>query len=73
MRHSSSPSSRDSRTHSRTHSPDNSPNNLPDDLLNDPLNDPPPVLKSWRALYTLVIINLTVLIGLFYILTKVYS
>lgn len=37
------------------------------------LNHPPPVLGSWRNLYILVLINLASLIGLFYVLTEVYS
>ena len=37
------------------------------------LNTPPPVMGSWRNLYLLVIGNLLVMIGLFYMLTRAYS
>jgi hypothetical protein len=33
------------------------------------IEEKPPVLKSWRQLYTVVFINLVVLIVLFYIFT----
>ena len=39
----------------------------------DQLSEPPPLLGSWPRLYGLVIVNLLVLISLFYLLTKVYS
>ncbi|MFC2124154.1 hypothetical protein ACFLU5_05015 [Bacteroidota bacterium] len=35
----------------------------------DTLNDKPPKFKSWKDLYMLVILNLAVLIALFYWLT----
>ena len=33
----------------------------------------PPILSSWKRLYTLVLLNLAVLIVLFYIFTKVFD
>jgi len=33
----------------------------------------PPIFKSWRRLYLIVLGNLILLIGLFYILTRVFS
>ena len=35
--------------------------------------EPPPILKSWRNLYILVIGTLIVLIVLFYLLTKTFE
>ena len=37
-----------------------------------PDEEPPPILGSWRRLYTLVLCNLALLIALFYALTVVY-
>ncbi|MBT8378107.1 MAG: hypothetical protein KJN64_02630 [Ignavibacteria bacterium] len=34
---------------------------------------PPPILGSWKKLYTLVILNLVALISLFYIFTKAFE
>ena len=36
----------------------------------DDANEPPPILGSWRNVYTLVVVVLFVLIGLFYVLTR---
>jgi len=36
----------------------------------DEANEPPPVLGSWRNVYTLVVLVLAVLIALFYGLTR---
>jgi len=33
----------------------------------------PPVLKSWRRLYTAVLLNLALLIVLFYLFTKAFE
>ena len=33
----------------------------------------PPVFKSWRGLYLLVLSNLILLIGIFYIVTRIFS
>ncbi len=33
----------------------------------------PPLFSSWKRLYTLVLLNLVVLIVLFYIFTKVFE
>ena len=36
-------------------------------------DESPPVLGSWKAIYAVVLINLGVLVALFYALTKVYG
>jgi hypothetical protein len=33
----------------------------------------PPIFKTWRRLYLIVLGNLILLIGLFYILTRIFS
>ena len=33
----------------------------------------PPILSSWKQLYTIVFLNLVVLIVLFYVFTEVFS
>jgi hypothetical protein len=35
--------------------------------------DPPPFGRSWKVLYAIVVLNLAVLILLFYIFTKAFS
>ena len=35
--------------------------------------DPPPILKTWKRLYAAVLINLAVLIALFYVFTKAFE
>lgn len=37
------------------------------------IEEKPPVLSSWNQLYAIVLINLVVLIVLFYIFTKAFS
>lgn len=37
-----------------------------------PREEPPPFGGSWRALYAAVLINLAVLIALFYLFTRVF-
>ncbi|MFC1608474.1 hypothetical protein ACFL47_10950 [Candidatus Latescibacterota bacterium] len=39
----------------------------------DSNEEPPPVFSSWNRLYTLVFINLVVLIVLFYVFTRVFQ
>jgi len=34
---------------------------------------PPPILRTWRRLYTVVLLALAVEVGLFYALTRVLS
>ena len=36
----------------------------------DESSQPPPLLGSWRNVYALVVVNLAVLIALFYLLTR---
>ncbi|HVF26899.1 MAG TPA: hypothetical protein VM943_01585 [Pyrinomonadaceae bacterium] len=38
-----------------------------------PVNEPPPFGGSWTVLYAAVLINLAVLILLFYLFTKVFE
>lgn len=38
-----------------------------------PVNEPPPFGRSWTMLYAAVLINLAVLILLFYLFTKVFE
>lgn len=38
-----------------------------------PEDEPPPVLGTWRRLYTAVVAYLFVLIGLFYLFTVIFS
>jgi len=38
-----------------------------------PVNEPPPFGRSWTVLYAAVLINLAVLILLFYLFTKVFE
>jgi hypothetical protein len=38
-----------------------------------PDDEPPPFGGSWTTLYTLVLVNLLVLIALFYIFTKAFE
>ncbi|MBN1223129.1 MAG: hypothetical protein JXB23_07750 [Candidatus Aminicenantes bacterium] len=33
----------------------------------------PPILSSWNRLYAAVLLNLALLIGLFYLITKVFE
>jgi hypothetical protein len=35
--------------------------------------DPPPIGKTWRRLYTIVLLNLAVLIAIFYAFTKAFE
>ena len=35
--------------------------------------EPPPIGGSWRVLYTIVIVNLVLLIILFYVFTRAFS
>ncbi|MFT7581919.1 MAG: hypothetical protein ACI9MR_003600 [Myxococcota bacterium] len=37
------------------------------------LDETPPLLGSWRNIYVVVIVNLLVLIGLFWALTEAYT
>jgi len=37
------------------------------------IDEKPPVLKSWKQVYTVVFLNLVVLIILFYLFTKIFS
>jgi hypothetical protein len=39
----------------------------------EPEEESPPFLKSWNNIYSLVFLNLVVLIILFYIFTKVFE
>ena len=36
-------------------------------------DEPPPFGRSWRLLYAIVLLNLALLIGLFYAFTKAFS
>jgi hypothetical protein len=36
-------------------------------------DDPPPILGSWRRLYTVVLIYLALIIGSFYVFTRAFS
>ena len=36
----------------------------------NPLPEPPPVGRTWRTLYALILAELAVLVGLFYALTR---
>ncbi len=36
------------------------------------IDEQPPILKTWKRLYTAVLINLALLIGLFYIFGKAF-
>jgi hypothetical protein len=38
-----------------------------------PREEPPPFGRSWRTLYTAVLINLAVLVALFYLFTRYFS
>lgn len=42
-------------------------------LYNDKEENPPPILSSWGRLYTLVLLNLIVLIAIFYIFTRAFQ
>ena len=35
--------------------------------------EPPPFGRSWKTLYTVVLINLAVLVALFYLFTRYFS
>jgi hypothetical protein len=35
--------------------------------------EPPPIGGSWRALYAIVLLNLAVLIALFYVFTRTFA
>lgn len=39
----------------------------------DTQNEKPPIFKSWKRLYTFVVVQLVVLILLFYIFTKAFE
>ena len=43
------------------------------DISNNDQEEKPPVFKSWKGWYALLIIVLAVLVFLFYLLTKTYS
>lgn len=34
---------------------------------------PPPIMKSWKRLYAVVLLNLAVLVALFYAFTKAFA
>jgi len=40
---------------------------------NEIVEEKPPVLSSWKQLYTIVLLNLVVLIILFYVFTRMFS
>jgi len=37
------------------------------------IDPPPPILGSWKKLYSLVLLNLVVLIVIFYLFTKAFE
>ncbi len=39
----------------------------------DNADEKPPVLKSWKQVYSVVFLNLVILIILFYIFTRIFS
>jgi hypothetical protein len=42
--------------------------------MSDPMPDePPPILGTWRRLYTAVLLCLAALIGLFYLFTRIFQ
>ncbi len=41
------------------------------DIQSDP--DKPPIFKSWGRLYAAVLVNLAILIALFYLFTKAFE
>ena len=43
--------------------------------MNDPkpVNEPPPILRSWRNLYTAVLVALAIEIALFYAFTRAFA
>jgi hypothetical protein len=42
--------------------------------LDEPMPEPPPpILKSWTRLYAAVLLNLALLVAVFYAFTKVFS
>ncbi|MGB5529461.1 MAG: hypothetical protein WBQ32_05775 [Ignavibacteriaceae bacterium] len=43
------------------------------ELIKDKEESPPPFLGRWRNVYGLVLVNLTLLVLLFYIFTKVFE
>lgn len=44
-----------------------------EELKTDYEEEKPPVLKTWNNIYTLVFLNLVILIIFFYIFTKVFE
>jgi hypothetical protein len=40
--------------------------------LDSPI-DPPPILKTWKALYTMVLVQLVLMIVAFYFFTKLFE
>jgi hypothetical protein len=42
-------------------------------LHNDTEEEKPPILSSWRRLYSLVLLNLIALIVIFYIFTQIFQ
>lgn len=43
------------------------------DNKDDTMEEPPPFFSSWNKLYSLVFLNLIVLIVLFYVFTKIFD
>ncbi|MFZ1291162.1 MAG: hypothetical protein WAR79_13785 [Melioribacteraceae bacterium] len=43
------------------------------DVLNKTIEEKPPILSSWRKIYTIVFMNLVILVILFYLFTKYFS
>jgi hypothetical protein len=37
-----------------------------------PIDEPPPFLRTWKRVYTAIVLYLTALIALFYIFTRMY-
>jgi len=44
-----------------------------DDMKNNQKDESPPLFKTWRAWYVLVLANLALLIILFYLFTKIFE
>jgi hypothetical protein len=42
-------------------------------LTIDESDPPPPILKTWRRLYAAVLINLALLVALFYLFTRAFA
>ncbi|MFC1508406.1 hypothetical protein ACFL60_01820 [Candidatus Omnitrophota bacterium] len=44
-----------------------------DEELKELKDEPPPVFSSWNRLYSVVLLNLFILIVLFYVITRVFE